>query len=483
MFYHRPLSTKSALLRRTQERSRSAAAKTRLARGLFAKGPFRGGWFAVGRLGAGLLGAGLLSAGWLATPPVFSQDVPSLAHPDGPPSMALFQTFSDNTSSARSARQDPFAEARRKLVETRIRAAGVTNPRVLAAIQSTPRHEFVPRSVRNRAYLDMALPIGEAQTISSPFIVASMTETLDPQPEDRVLEIGTGSGYQAAVLSPLVKDVYTIEIVESLGQQAARVLTRLEYDNVHCRIGDGFLGWPEAAPFDKIIVTCSPESVPQPLVDQLRDGGTMIIPVGERYQQTLVRLRKEGEKLIRQPLRPTLFVPMTGTAEAARVEQPDPDRPGLVNGNFDAESADDDPEGFISGWYYGRQVRRVVENGKAMVRFENQTSGLAAHLLQGIAIDGAKVPLIRFGGRVRTQNVRRGPEPDAMPMIAISFYDELRRMLLTVDLGPYRGTTDWRQASRLVRVPPTAREAIIRIGLFGATGVAEFDDIQLTPVD
>jgi protein-L-isoaspartate(D-aspartate) O-methyltransferase len=119
----------------------------------------------------------------------------------------------------------------------------------------------------------MSLPIGERQTISSPFIVAYMTECLDPQPTDRVLEIGTGSGYQAAVLSPLVKEVYTIEIVESLGKQAAQTLERLDYRNVHVKVGDGYLGWPEHAPFDKIIVTCSPESIPQPLVDQLREGG------------------------------------------------------------------------------------------------------------------------------------------------------------------------------------------------------------------
>ena len=184
-----------------------------------------------------------------------------------------------------------------KMVDSEIVAAGVTNERVIKAMRETPRHEFVPLNERENAYFDMALPIGEQQTISPPFIVAYMTQAIDPQPTDRVLEIGTGSGYQAAVLSPLVKDVYTIEIVEPLGKRAARTLKQLGYKNVHAKVGDGYQGWPDAAPFDKIIVTCSPEKVPQPLIDQLRDGGRMIIPVGERYQQNLYLYRKTGGEL------------------------------------------------------------------------------------------------------------------------------------------------------------------------------------------
>jgi protein-L-isoaspartate(D-aspartate) O-methyltransferase len=150
------------------------------------------------------------------------------------------------------------------MVDKEIVAAGVKNERVIKAMRDTPRHEFVPIGNRERAYLDMALPIGSGQTISPPFVVASMTEAIDPQPDDKVLEIGTGSGYQAAILSPLVKDVYTIEIVEQLSTRATRVLKHLGYKNVHTRAGDGYKGWPEVAPFDKIIVTCSPEEVPKP---------------------------------------------------------------------------------------------------------------------------------------------------------------------------------------------------------------------------
>ncbi|PHQ33503.1 protein-L-isoaspartate(D-aspartate) O-methyltransferase [Rhodopirellula bahusiensis] len=403
-----------------------------------------------------------------------------------PPHLILGQT-----GPSRSPMDDRYAAARRKLVETRVRTAGVTNEAVLKSIETTPRHEFVPSAVRDKAYFDMALPIGSAQTISSPFIVASMTETLDPQPTDTVLEIGTGSGYQAAVLSPLVAQVYSIEIVDELGTRAAGVLGKLGYDNVHTRIGDGFLGWPEAAPFDKIIVTCSPESVPVPLVEQLREGGSMIIPVGERYQQTLYRMTKRDGELVREPLRPTLFVPMTGTAEDARQTLPDPANPEVVNQDFSDPPGTDDPEGFVPGWYYGRQVQQIAlpasdtdgAEDSGLVRFENETPGLGSHLLQGIAIDGSKVSLIRLSARLRTESVVKGPDADSWPMVAISFYDELRRDLGTFSMGPYRGTRPWREDSRLVRVPRAAREGIVRIGLFGATGTTEFDHVSIEKID
>ena len=194
--------------------------------------------------------------------------------------------------------------ARNKMVDEEIVAAGVKNPRVIEAMRKTPRHEFVPLAQRKKVdstgfpliYHDMALSIGDSQTISPPFVVAYMTEAIDPQPTDRVLEIGTGSGYQAAVLSKLVRDVYTIEIVAPLGRRAEKTLQRLHYDNVHVKIGDGYQGWPEHAPFDKIIVTCSPEKVPPALVAQLKEGGRMVIPVGERYQQTLYLMKKDRRK-------------------------------------------------------------------------------------------------------------------------------------------------------------------------------------------
>ena len=190
----------------------------------------------------------------------------------------------------------------------------ITNARVLTAMRKVPRHEFVPKSLSSQAYADRPLPIGEGQTISQPYIVAFMTEELNPRPTDRVLEIGTGSGYQAAVLAGLVSEVYTIEIVDALAQRAGADLKRLGYTNVQVRPGDGYQGWPEAAPFDAIIVTCAPESVPQPLLDQLKDGGRMIIPVGPTWDQNLVLLRKQSGRLEKTAVLPVRFVPMTGKA-------------------------------------------------------------------------------------------------------------------------------------------------------------------------
>lgn len=207
--------------------------------------------------------------------------------------------------------------------------------RVLKTMARIPRAEFVPKDYREYAYQDAAIPIGEAQTISPPFIVAYMTETLNPKPTDRVLEIGTGSGYQAAVLSCLVAEVYSIEIVKPLGRKAAETIKKLRYDNVFIKIGDGYQGWPEAAPFDKIIVTCSPEDIPQPLIDQLKDGGKMLIPIGERYLQYFVLCEKKGGELVKTTLTPANFVPMTGEAESLRRELPDPTSPSLIGGGFE----------------------------------------------------------------------------------------------------------------------------------------------------
>jgi protein-L-isoaspartate(D-aspartate) O-methyltransferase len=213
--------------------------------------------------------------------------------------------------------RDHFAAERKRMIREQLVGAGrnIINARVLAVMEKVHRHEFVPPEFRFRAYEDRALPIGYDQTISQPYIVAFMTEKLDPQPTDRVLEIGTGSGYQAAVLAQLVAEVYTIEIVEPLTQRAEADLNRLGYTNIHVRAGDGYQGWPEAAPFDAIIVTCAPEKVPPPLVEQLRDGGRMIIPVGPLGDQELVLLRKQGEQLEQRAVLSVRFVPMTGGAQ------------------------------------------------------------------------------------------------------------------------------------------------------------------------
>jgi protein-L-isoaspartate(D-aspartate) O-methyltransferase len=206
-----------------------------------------------------------------------------------------------------------FAAARKRMVEEQLSAPGrdIKNRLVLDAMATVPRHEFVPESLRKFAYWDEPLPIGYGQTISQPFIVAFMTEQLDPKPTDHVLEIGTGSGYQAAILSRLVAEVYTIEIIEPLAKRAEADLRRLGYLNVKVLAGDGYKGWPEHAPFDAIIVTCAPDQIPQPLVEQLRDGGRMIIPVGALGDQQLYLLQKHGAKIEQQAVLPVAFVPMT----------------------------------------------------------------------------------------------------------------------------------------------------------------------------
>ncbi|HEY2680667.1 MAG TPA: protein-L-isoaspartate(D-aspartate) O-methyltransferase [Candidatus Udaeobacter sp.] len=208
-----------------------------------------------------------------------------------------------------------FAEQRQRMVEQQLKPRGIKDERVLAAMARVPREEFIPADVRGDAYEDGPLPIGYDQTISQPYIVAFMTEQLRPRPNDRVLEIGSGSGYQAAILANLVADVYTIEIVEPLAKTAEATLQRLGYKNVHIKVGDGYKGWPEQAPFDAIIVTCAPENVPQPLIDQLKDGGRMIIPVGERFAQQLYLLEKKNGQLKESVTLPVRFVPMLRAAE------------------------------------------------------------------------------------------------------------------------------------------------------------------------
>src|SRR5256885_8908958 len=180
-----------------------------------------------------------------------------------------------------------FSAERQKMVDEQIKARGIRDERVLTAMAKVPREAFLPENVRAQAYSDSALPIGHDQTISQPFIVAFMTEQLRPQPTDRVLEIGTGTGYQSAILAELVKDVYTIEIIEPLAKEASARLSRLGYGNAHVKVGDGFQGWPDVAPFDAIIVTCAPGQVPQPLQQQPQDGGRMIVPVGSGLDQQL----------------------------------------------------------------------------------------------------------------------------------------------------------------------------------------------------
>ena len=386
-----------------------------------------------------------------------------------------------------------FRKARNTMVDNEIVAAGIKDSRVIKSMRDTPRHEFVPGVQRRYAYYDMALPIGHRQTISAPFVVAYMTEQLRPRPTDKVLEIGTGSGYQAAVLSPLVKDVYTIEIVDALGRKAEETLKHLKYKNVHTKIGDGYQGWSEHAPFDKIIVTCSPEHIPRALFDQLTEGGQMLIPVGERYHQALYRLTKRKGQLEREKLLPMLFVPMTGTAETYRRVLPDPANPQIVNGSFEELLNDKKPSDSKDKeavplkpavWYYQRQLQVVCSAmdapfGNCYARFANQVPGRASQALQGFAVDGRKVRRLTVSVSIKGKNIRPGQYPTELPVVAVTFYDKNRDMLGYKYLGPWRGTFDWQRDTVTLPVPKRAREGILRIGLFGATGEFCVDFIEI----
>ncbi len=215
---------------------------------------------------------------------------------------------------------DQTTRMRQIMVEHHLRGRDITDSRVLEVMNRVPRDEFVPPDLAKEAYADRPLPIGEGQTISQPYIVALMTQLAQIEPESRVLDIGTGSGYQAAILGELCDRVYSIEIVESLAEEAQQRLARLGYDNVEVRAGDGYAGWPEAAPFDAIIVAAAPPEIPQPLIDQLAPGGRMVIPVGTRNQD-LVIVEKDAQGATRQWREtPVAFVPMTGKAESSRSE-------------------------------------------------------------------------------------------------------------------------------------------------------------------
>jgi protein-L-isoaspartate(D-aspartate) O-methyltransferase len=214
-------------------------------------------------------------------------------------------------SHAQSPAIDSFVAARNAMVDQQLRARGIAAPGVLEAMRTVPRHRFVPPAVRYLAYVDHPLPIGSGQTISQPYIVAYMTEAADVSPGETVLEIGTGSGYQAAVLGEIAREVYTIEIIPELAERARKTLAELGYANVHAKTGDGYLGWPEHAPFDAIVVTAAPEQVPQALVDQLALGGRMVIPVGAAVQKMII-IEKTPNGVIERRTIPVRFVPMTG---------------------------------------------------------------------------------------------------------------------------------------------------------------------------
>lgn len=379
-----------------------------------------------------------------------------------------------------SQSESQLTEARLKMVYEEVSGAGIKDERVIDAIREVPRHLFVSPQQRHLAYLDMALPIGEGQTISPPFIVAYMTEALMPRPTDKVLEIGTGSGYQAAVLGQLVAEVYSIEIVAPLGRKAAQTLRRLDYDNIHTKIGDGYQGWPEHAPFDSIIVTCSPERPPPALVQQLREGGRMVVPLGERYQQSLVLLKKVNGQLEAEPLQPTFFVPMTGRAEETRVRKNDDGVPRLLNASFE----DTDDEDQLLGWYYVRQAKIVSDqeamHGERFLAFSNEEAGRGAQALQAVGLDGREIATINLSLWIQATTVRPGRSTKELPRVNVSFFDEKQAPCGAQSVGPWYGTITWVKKQAVIQVPPKAKLAVVAVGMFGAVGEFAVDSVELT---
>ncbi len=227
----------------------------------------------------------------------------------------MSETFVENTNPSLYPDVSSFARAseRQLMVDKQLVARGIRDNRVLDAMRRVPRHLFVPKAHQREAYEDHPVPIGLKQTISQPYIVAYMSEVLKLQPGDRVLEIGTGSGYQAAILGELAGEVYSMEILPELGKRASSVLEGLGYKDIQVRIGDGYKGWPEKAPFDAIIVTAAPPNVPQPLLEQLKVGGRMIIPVGT-FRQGLMLIQRGEDGFDEENVLPVSFVPMTGEA-------------------------------------------------------------------------------------------------------------------------------------------------------------------------
>ncbi len=384
-------------------------------------------------------------------------------------------------SSARAQTPRELAAARSWLVESELATSGIKSPAILAAMREVPRHEFVPQDLRPYAYLDTTLPIGHGQTISPPYIVAWMTEQLDPQPGERVLEIGTGSGYQAAVLSRLVKDVYTIEIQPELAKTAAAAIKRAKYKNIHTRHGDGFQGWPEAAPFDKIMVTCSPENVPAPLAEQLREGGRMLIPIGESFQQHLCVLVKEGGKLRVAIRTPTYFVPMTGVADSLRSQPAEEALTPLNNGGFEELLS----PGVPAGWYYLRQAE-LVDGASAnrrghYLRLSNSVPGRRSQAIQSIGISGRQVRQIEVEAWVAGRDLRPSQpvDPQDGAKLYVSFFDADRATVGEQVVGQWRESFDWRRHAGVVDVPPTAIGMTVAVGLFGATGQLSCDDVAV----
>ena len=247
--------------------------------------------------------------------PTVSEDATALSPPTRTPTICLPTSTSTlcTPTNTPTLQADPYRAARKEMVDSQMRRRDITDERVLEIMEQVPRQEFVPEDLQEYAFIDRPLPIGYGQTISQPYIVAVMTQLLEVKEDDRVLEVGTGSGYQAAIMGELAKVVYTVEIIEPLATRATELLERLGYSNIHVRHADGYYGWEEHAPYNVIVVTCAPDHIPQPLLEQLADGGRLVIPVGPPgAYQALWKIERKGDEIISRRVMGVQFVPLTG---------------------------------------------------------------------------------------------------------------------------------------------------------------------------
>jgi protein-L-isoaspartate(D-aspartate) O-methyltransferase len=394
--------------------------------------------------------------------------------------MAVFSLASQQPASAQSGLRE-LLEARRLMVQEEIAAQGIENERLLEAMREVPREQFLPLSRRNLAYINVAITYGDGQIVLPPLVTAHLIEQLNPQKNDKVLVIGPGSGYSTALLSRMAREVYAVEIDPAVAKMAEETLARLKYTNVKLRVGDGFEGWKEHAPYQRIIVECSPDSVPKALVEQLAEGGMLLVPTGDEFDQTMHLCKKENGKLTTLSLWPTLLLPMKGKAEELRSQSEMPRDPSILNGGF--EELVPKTKDIPAHWAYVRQGRAIADEfcpeGKNSLAFVNITAGAAATALQAFPVDGKKVSELSFACKVWGKDIRPGQNRQQLPRVEVRFFDEKRRLVGGDWMGGWHLTFDWLGKEHVFSVPRTAKFAVLRIGLGGATGEIRFDDLRL----
>lgn len=423
------------------------------------------------------------------TSTLFAQESSSLRFYDWDNSGLLFSEaayYYGANPKVRKNEARPLIPEARKMVEREILPQHEwEDPIVLSAIMRTARDRFVPASYKKTAFRDLAVPLGRSRYQQAPSLLAYMTEELDVRPDEKVLHIGTGSGYYTAVLSLLAKEVYTVELDETLGNRASQTFEKLAYTNIYTKIADGYDGWEEHAPFDRIVFTCSPETVPEPLVKQLREGGVMIVPLGEPFRQVLYRCKKKGEELQKEFLLPYPFELMEGEAQSRRQTKPDPERPELSNGHFERFHENGEPYGWFS--MTNAIVREVPDapEGRHFLKLEvnsfSSDEARFARAEQSFALEGKNVSRLHLeaflrGDRLETLSARNVRASASMILLC---YDESDRLLQRYDLAPVSGSFDWKAFQCEISVPKKTKKATLILTLSDRTGTLEFDALSV----